>query len=83
MHCAPPVCSACRWIDSVATLPCRVIEEAHESHYDWKRIQTSEQQAQREKKSIIQKALVFTRRAKQIVLEERVQKSLLGDLLNG
>lgn len=67
----------------MATLPCRVIEEAHESHYDWKRIQTSEQQAQREKKSIIQKALVFTRRAKQIVLEERVQKSLLGDLLNG
>jgi len=54
----------------VATLQCRVIQEAHESHYEWKRIQASEQQAQRERKNIIQKALVFTRRAKQIMLQE-------------
>ena len=64
----------------MATLPCRVIQEAHESHYDWKRIQTSEQQAQRERKNIIQKALVFARRARQIMLQEI--NSLWGIVLN-
>lgn len=59
-----------RWIATVANLSCTVVEEAQDSHYEWRRIQTSEQQAQRERKSIIQKALVFTRRANAIMNEE-------------
>lgn len=61
-----------RWLGTVWTLQCTVVQEAHESHYEWKRMQTSEQQAQRERKSIIQKALVFARRAKELLTEERV-----------
>jgi hypothetical protein len=49
-----------------------VVHESDDSHYEWKRIQTSEQQAQRERKNIMQKALVFARRAKEIVTQERM-----------
>lgn len=41
-------------------------------------MQTSEQQAQRERKSIIQKALVFTRRAKELMIKERVHGKLVN-----
>ena len=62
----------------MATLQCRIVEEVHESHYEWKRIQMSEQQSQRERKNIIQKALVFTRRAKEILAQEMVQVFVLS-----
>lgn len=60
----------CRWLQTVATLHCRMVVEQDPSHYDWKRLQTSEQQAQRERKSILQKALVFARRADSLMLED-------------
>lgn len=47
-----------------------MVVEQDPSHYDWKRLQTSEQQAQRERKSILQKALVFARRADSLMLED-------------
>ena len=56
----------------MVNLPCNVVHESDDSHYEWKRIQTSEQQAQRERKNIMQKALVFARRAKEIVTQERM-----------
>eukprot|EP00435_Cladocopium_sp_Y103_P029977 s1099_g7.t1 len=59
-----------RWLRTVVTFPCHVVQEQKESHYDWKRIQTSEQQALRERKSILQKALVFARRANQLMVED-------------
>ena len=65
-----PVLQLSRWLQTVATLQCQVVEEQEPSHYDWKRIQTSEQQAQRERKSILQKALLFSRRADKLVHED-------------
>lgn len=56
----------------MATLACRVGQESDESHYEWKRIQMSEQQAQRERKNLIQKCLVFARRTQELMYKERV-----------
>lgn len=61
-----------RWMKTVATIPCRVVKEDSEAAYEWRRIQTSEQQAQRERKNLMQKALIFTRRARYLMLEDRV-----------
>ena len=65
-----PCLQLIRWLRTVVTFPCHVVQEQKESHYDWKRIQTSEQQALRERKSILQKALVFSRRANQLMVED-------------
>lgn len=42
-------------------------EEVNETNYLWRRLQSSEQQAQRQKKNVLQKALVFARRTWQLV----------------
>ena len=41
-----------------------------EFNLEWRRIQSHEQQAERKKKSIIQKAMVFGARASQLVDQE-------------
>ena len=68
-----PCLQLIRWLRTAVTFPCHVVQEQKESHYDWKRIQTSEQQALRERKSILHKALVFARRANQLMVEDWVQ----------
>ena len=75
--CSTPVLQLARWLQTVATLQCQVVEEQEPSHYDWKRIQTSEQQAQRERKSILQKALLFSRRADNLVHEDKIIQDML------
>jgi len=65
-----PCLQLVRWLRTVVTFPCHIVKEDQESHYEWKRIQQSEQQSMRERKNIMQKALVFSRRATKLMIEE-------------
>ena len=73
-----PCLQLVRWLRTVVTFPCHIVKEDQESHYEWKRIQQSEQQSMRERKNIMQKALVFSRRATKLMIEEWGMDALWG-----
>ena len=45
--------------------------DAHEAEFEYRRIQVHDQQAERQRKNVLQKTLVFSKRAWQIMLEVR------------
>ena len=53
-----------RWLETVKVVAVFLGTETSESNYLWRRLQVSEQQAQRQKKNCLQKALTFAKRAK-------------------
>lgn len=66
-----------RWLKSIKEIQCVVIEESSSVNYEWRRLQTHEAQAERQKKNLVQKALIFNARALQLSLEERGVKNLV------
>ena len=52
-----------RWVETTKMIAVFLGEEAVETNYLWRRLQTSEQQSQRQKKNCLQKALTFAKRA--------------------
>ena len=57
------------------SFPVTIVAERHDSYYQWKRFRVHEEQAQRERKNILQKALLFSRRANQMLVEVRAKIS--------
>ena len=57
-----------RFLRTAAVLKCRVTSESSAS-CRWRRLQVHEQQAEREKKSVIQKMLTFCARALELEVE--------------
>lgn len=57
-------------MNTVRFLGCTLVEETTPINYEWRRIQTHEQQAERQKKNLLQKALIFGNRADQLRLED-------------
>ena len=58
-----------RWVETSILVNAVYIKQANPSDYIWRRIQVSEQQAERQKKSILQLCLAFHGRTDQIVKE--------------
>ena len=58
-----------RWLRSARQVGCAYIPQLKEEHYVWRRFQVSNQQAERQKKSLLQACMVFHRRAEKIAQE--------------
>ena len=56
-----------RWLQTAAVIPCQFVEEAQDQDYVWRRIQVSQQQAERQKKNVIQLSLLFHNRAEKVL----------------
>lgn len=59
-----------RWANTVKLIKCKIVTVTA-AECSWRRLQVHEQQAQREKKSILQKALFFEGRAKDLQSQDR------------
>lgn len=70
-------CGTRRWLDSIKEMHCVVVQELEEVNYEWRRLQTHEAQAERQKKNLLQKALVFHHRALQLSLNDMGLKELM------
>lgn len=64
-----------RWVKTCERFPVTIVAEQHDSFYQWRRFRVHEEQAQRERKNILQKALLFSRRANQMLVEVRAKVS--------
>lgn len=62
------------WLRTAAVFPCQYVEEDQDQHYIWRRLQTSQMQAERQKKNIIQLSLLFHHRAEKIYQALQSQK---------
>ena len=49
---------------------CTIMEHSHPAHHEWRRLQVHEQMAERQKKDPMQKALIFSKRASEKVIED-------------
>ena len=52
-----------RWLKTATTIACVYIKHEKSADYIWRRIQTSDQQAERQKKSVVQLCITFHGRA--------------------
>lgn len=55
-----------RWLSTAAVFACQYIVEEQEQDYVWRRLANSQQQAERQKKNIIQLSVLFHGRAETI-----------------
>ena len=56
-----------RWCETILVIPCVQVLQNTEQDYIWRRIQVSQQQAERQKKSVLQLCMTFHRRAEKIL----------------
>ena len=56
-----------RWAETIVVIPCVQVLQSTEQDYIWRRIQVSQQQAERQKKSVLQLCMTFHRRAEKIL----------------
>ena len=62
-----------RWIGSLNKITVTIMDERTSTFgHEWRRLQVHEQQAERHKKSLLQKSLVFAARAAELAIEEMV-----------
>ena len=52
-----------RWLKTALKVTCTFVPQTCEQNYIWRRLQVSQQQAERQKKSILQQCLMFHSRA--------------------
>lgn len=60
---------AVRWLGTVRNIHAKLTAESNHECL-WRRLQTSDQQAEREKNNVIQKVLTFSARARQLMVED-------------
>ena len=65
-----PKFSPARWLQSAMSVAVTHWVEDSPEKYMWRRLQVNEQQAQRQRKNILQKALLFRKRADQLMAEK-------------
>ena len=58
-----------RWLATAVQISCVYLHQSQDQDFVWRRIQVSQQQAERQKKSVIQLCMTFHRRAAQLQLE--------------
>ena len=71
-------CAAVRWLGSVRAIHAKLTAESNQACL-WRRLQTADQQAEREKKNVVQKVLTFSARARQLQVEDCIFRLLYGD----
>ncbi|CAK9049338.1 PABC domain-containing protein [Durusdinium trenchii] len=59
-----------RWLKTVTSIFVVVVLQSHSHHYDWRRLQVHESQSERQRKSPMQKALTFSKRADEKVHQD-------------
>lgn len=62
-----------RWIASMILVPCVYIKQDNPQDYVWRRLQVSDAQAERQKKSILQMCVTFHSRAQEIEKQDQLQ----------
>ena len=62
-----------RWLQKSKMVHCVYLPETCESAYMWRRIQVSQQQAERQKKSLLQLCMMFHRRAAEVQRDSGIQ----------
>ena len=61
-----------RWASTLTSISACVRRPQHSSHTEWRRLQVHEQQSERQKKNPFQKCLIFSNRAKEKLLGDRI-----------
>lgn len=64
-----PLSSCNRWLGTVKILKCKLSTSSANAS-TWRRMQVSDEQAQREKKSLLQKVAVFTAHAHELMVKD-------------
>ena len=72
-HCSSPKQPFVRWLETVKLLKCK-FTAASTSDCAWRRLQVHEQQAERQRKNILQKVLTFHARAHELQCKESLLK---------
>ena len=68
-----PSIPADRFLKTVLTIPASILQGySHSFELEWRRLQSHEQQSERVKKTMIQKAMLFSKRANEKQKEERL-----------
>ena len=58
-----------RWLRTAGSVICAYVPQLKEEHYIWRRYQVSQQQAERQKKSLLQTCMMFHHRAARLAQE--------------
>ena len=69
------ICSA-RWLKSVKTIKCK-FSTSSLTECMWRRFQVNDQQAERQKKNVLQRALAFSSRADEILSKDRLFNTVM------
>ncbi len=74
-HAADPyepvlACDLIRWALTIQHVQCVLMPQLSTAMFDFRRIQLTEQQSEKQKKNILQKCMVFSRRARELQLED-------------
>ena len=68
--------SPARWLKSVKTIKCK-FSTSSLTECMWRRFQVNDQQAERQKKNVLQRALAFASRADEILSKDRVLNTVM------
>lgn len=67
-----------RWLKTAVKFQCQYVKEDNEQNYVWRRLQISQQQAERQRKNIIQLSMLFHSRAEKVQKEKMVRCGLFS-----